>query len=112
MKSPHLAAVLLLTVLFGLVGSLSAAEPPAPAAPVSPAVPAVDGLSPFATAIPAASFCPSFFCPIYYPDDCSCEWIECPNGQIYCGRWNGTSATSAVSKAPTLPLRFEPVFGK
>ena len=109
MKFPHLVAVLLLTVLFGLVGSLSAAEPPTPAAPVSPAV---DGLSPFATAIPAANFCPSFFCPIYYPDDCSCEWIECPNGQIYCGRWNGTSATSAVSKAPTLPLRFEPDSGK
>jgi hypothetical protein len=107
MKSTYLVALLLLALLCGLTAPVSAAEPAAPTAPVLAAAQASSlPFAPFATAIPAASLCPTFFCPIFYPDDCSCDWIECPNGEIVCGRWNGTSAASNLSKVPALPFQF------
>ena len=84
MKSTRTAAFLALILLLGIVAPLSA-EPARPAAPepgfLSPVV---------ATPVPAArpGLCPTFFCPVYYPEGyCTCDWIECPNGSIVCGRW-------------------------
>lgn len=80
MKSPRFVAAFALIVLVGLVTPVSAAEPAAPSdAAFLAATPAVT----------AAGLCPTYFCRIYYPDDCSCEWIQCPNGSITCGVWNG-----------------------
>ena len=100
MKSHCAAAVLALIVLLGLVASLGAE-------PARPVAPEAGFLSPvLATPIPASrlGFCPTFYCPIYYPDDCSCEWIQCPDGSVACGRWNGTAAVSTASTAPAAPM--------
>ncbi|MEA2603436.1 MAG: hypothetical protein QOF89_4428 [Acidobacteriota bacterium] len=99
MKSHRAAAFLALIVLLGLVAPLSAES-------ARPAAPKPDFLSPvFAASRPG--FCPTFYCPIYYPNDCSCEWITCPDGSVACGRWNGTAAASSSSTAPAA-LPFAP----
>ena len=30
--------------------------------------------------------CPRFFCPVTVEGDCLCEWVLCPDGNLYCGR--------------------------
>jgi hypothetical protein len=103
MSSQRIVPVLLLLVVLGMVAPLSAAERATPAAPMTPAAPSAGILPPFMAApIPAASLCPTFFCRVYYPDDCSCEWIVCPNGSVVCGVWDGTAAMSRSSAAPVL----------
>ena len=88
MKSPRFTPVLALIVLAGLVAPLSASEP---------AAPALDAGLFYPTATPTAGgLCPTYHCPIYYPNDCSCDWIECPNGWVVCGVWNG--APTALQK--------------
>lgn len=82
MKPFLLAAAFALILLAGL------------AAPVSASEPAVLSDAGFLSPAPAvrAGLCPTYYCPIYYPEIyCTCEWIECPNGQIVCGVWNGTA---------------------
>jgi len=104
MKSHRAAAFLVLIVLLGLVGPLGAET-------ARPVAPEPGFLSPVAAApIPASrpGFCPTFYCPIYYPDDCSCEWIQCPDGSVACGRWNGTAAASSSSTAPAALTFFAP----
>jgi hypothetical protein len=91
MKSPRIAAALALIVLAVLVAPLSASEPIAVES-------ANATLLPFDASVIAAGRCPTYHCPIYFPDDCSCSWIECPDGSIVCGVWNGLAATS--SSAP------------
>lgn len=105
MRSPRLAALLLLAVLFGFGVPLRAVEPAVPSGPVSLAAPAV-GLpsTPMTLAVQKVDFCPTFYCPVYLDWGCSCEWIECPSGEIACGRWYGTSATSAVSTPEAFPF--------
>jgi len=93
MKSPRFAAAFALIVLAGLVAPLSASEPAAPESTNT-------AFLPLSASVTAAGLCPTYFCPIYYwPDGCSCEWIECPSGEIVCGVWNGLAATS-TSSAP------------
>ncbi|HYX25949.1 MAG TPA: hypothetical protein VFC23_17475 [Thermoanaerobaculia bacterium] len=103
MKSHRAAAVLALIVLLGLVASLGAE-------PARPVAPEAGFLSPvLVTPIPASrpGFCPTFYCPVYYPDDCSCEWIQCPDGSVSCGRWNGTTVVRPASTAPAA-LKLDP----
>lgn len=92
MKSPRIAAAFALIVLAVLVAPLSASEPVAPELLSS-------AFLPLDASVTQAGRCPTFFCPIYFPDDCSCSWIECPSGEIVCGVWNGLAAAS-VSSAP------------
>ena len=83
MKSPRFAAAFALIVLAVLVAPLGASEPAAPES--------TDAAFLIPVASPAAAaLCPTYYCPIYYPEIyCTCDWIECPNGSIVCGVWNG-----------------------
>ena len=69
------------------------------AAPVSALEPVDAGfLSPAAAVRPG--LCPTYYCPIFYPEIyCTCEWIECPNGQVVCGVWNGTAPALQKTQA-------------
>ncbi len=92
MKLPRFAAAFALIVLAVLAAPLSASEPVA--------VESLDpAFLPLDASVIAAGRCPTYHCPIYFPDDCSCGWIECPDGEIVCGVWNGLAAAS-VSSAP------------
>jgi hypothetical protein len=106
MNPLRIAPVLVLFALTGIVAPLSAAEPATPAGPPAVAAPEAGVLPLFFTPAPkvAAKFCPSYYCPIYYPDDCSCDWILCPDGSISCGVWNGAAAMSRASGPPPPPL--------
>lgn len=95
MSSPRFASALALTLLVALVAPLGATEPAAQKTPDTAF------LSPV-PAVVAAGLCPRFFCPIYYPDYCTCDWIECPSGEIVCGVWDGRAAATA-SSAPMSP---------
>jgi len=92
MTSPRFAAAFALIVLAVLAAPLSASEPVAAESTDA-------AFLPLPASVTQAGRCPTFFCPIYFPDDCSCEWIECPSGEIVCGVWNGLDAAS-VSSAP------------
>jgi hypothetical protein len=92
-------ATLALLILVGSMAPLSAAEPAA-AATVNPAP---EALSLVFTAAALPGRCPNFFCPIYPEYGCSCDWIECPDGSIVCGQWNGTLAASAPA-SPAAPV--------
>jgi len=95
-------SILLALLALGMLAPLNAAEPTI--APVRPHVVnalGADALSAlFAAKTAAARLCPSYFCPIYIDSGCSCDWVECPDGTIACGVWNGTTVTSASSVAP------------
>ena len=107
------ASILLLLLLVGTIAPLSAAEPARPVGSPATTAPTA-GIFPLFIPAPVvtANICPTFFCRVYYPENyCTCDWIECPNGNIVCGVWNGASASSRgamsrVSPAPTVPFPF------
>lgn len=92
MKSLRIAAAFALIVLAVLVAPLSASEPAA-VEPMNPAFLPADA------SVIAAGRCPTYHCPIYFPDECTCSWIECPSGEIVCGVWNGFAATRASTSS-------------
>lgn len=93
------ASTLLLLALW--IAPLSAAETEAVSSTPATVTPAADPLPSHTPAMEtlAAAKCVLYFCPVYYPDDCSCEWVLCADGQYACGvpRNSASSGASLAS---------------
>lgn len=76
--------------------------------PVAPSASAFELFAPMNVSVVAPgprNGCVLYYCPVYYPNDCSCEWVWCAAQQAYeCGASaNFASSTDSSCGAPMTP---------